>query len=65
MSEMADLLCDLQRETITDAEIAQAKNVSLATVRRWAALGKLPPKLGPGREPRRNRAAVTRALTGI
>ncbi len=55
----------LQAETITDAEIAAARKVSPATVRRWAADGKLPPKVGPGRNAPRNRAAVTRMLAGL
>jgi transposase len=55
-----DILCT----TISDDEIASAYKVSLATVRRWAALGKLPAKVGPGREPRRNRAAVEKVLAG-
>jgi transposase len=55
---------DLLEDTISDDEIARAYGVSRATVRRWAALGRLPPKVGPGREPRRNRAAVRKALTG-
>lgn len=55
---------DLLDDTISDAEIAQAYGKSPATIRRWAALGKLPPKVGPSREARRNRAAVKRMLSG-
>lgn len=49
---------------ISDEEIAKVRRVSRATVRRWAALGLLPPKVGPGRSAPRNRAAVLRALCG-
>jgi predicted site-specific integrase-resolvase len=56
---------DLLSETITDAEIAQVYDVSESTVRRWGRLGLLPPKIGPGRQPRRNREAVRRKLSGI
>jgi hypothetical protein len=55
----------LDASTISDEEIALAKRVSLATVKRWARLKLLPPKCGPGREARRNRAAVERALSGV
>lgn len=55
---------ELKQLTITDSEIAEMRGVSLQTVRLWAALNKLPPKVGPGRNAPRNRAAVMRALTG-
>jgi hypothetical protein len=54
---------DILSLTITDAEIACDYGVSLATVRRWGALGYLPPKVGPGRVPRRNRKAVRERLS--
>jgi predicted site-specific integrase-resolvase len=56
---------DILADTITDAEIAELKDVTTSTVRRWAKLGKLPPKIGLGREPRRNRELVRRALSGL
>jgi hypothetical protein len=55
---------DLAKDTITDAEIAKLRRVSLPTVRRWGQLGLLPPKCGPGRNAPRNREAVRRALAG-
>jgi hypothetical protein len=59
-----DLPKDRTSLTITDRKIAKARGVSMATVRRWAALRLLPPKVGPGRGAPRNRAAVTRMLAG-
>jgi predicted site-specific integrase-resolvase len=56
---------DILSETIADEEIASIKGVSLFTVKRWARLGLLPPKVGPGRKPRRNRDAVRQALSGV
>jgi transposase len=53
---------ELKLRTISDDEIADMRKVSRATVRRWAALGLLPPKVGPGRKAPRNRDAVLRAL---
>jgi predicted site-specific integrase-resolvase len=55
---------DILDNTITDKEIAETYGKSPATVRRWAALGLLPPRVGPSREARRNREAVKRMLTG-
>jgi transposase len=55
---------DLLSDTITDEEIAEIADVSISTVKRWARLGLLPPKAGPGREARRNRKAVKRMFSG-
>jgi predicted site-specific integrase-resolvase len=54
----------LLQATVTDEEIAELYGLSLRTVKRWAALGKLPKKVGPSKKPRRNLEAVRRALTG-
>jgi hypothetical protein len=54
---------DILHGTITDAEIARVTKKSRATVRRWAQLGLLGPKVGPAREPRRRVEIVRRALT--
>lgn len=52
---------DLLRDTISDKEIAETYNVSPQTVRKWAALGLLGPKVGLSREPRRDLETVRRA----
>lgn len=55
---------DILEDTISDKEIAEIYNKSPATIRRWAQLGLLPPKVGPTKEPRRNRELVRKMLAG-
>jgi hypothetical protein len=54
---------DILADTVTDDQLARELHVSLATIRRWAALGRLPAKLNlPGRMPRRSREAIKKMI---